>query len=133
MLALRRHAKAIAFIVLAVALVIVLHWEAQSSAHSAARNAANQIVASQRASCRAGNDLRRQLNLNIQNADAQRHVVISFLENASTARMANYTSSHLPADLTAAKQYAAEGEILENERRNILVPIRACAKVYPKQ
>ena len=126
---LQRYGKAVAMVALAVALVVALHITAQDSA----RNAANQIVASQRDSCHSGNKFRSQVNLNTAYANRERQVVIDFLDNAATARLANYNATHLLADLTASQQYADEAAVVRATVHSIHVPLRDCAKAYPKQ
>lgn len=98
----RKHGQLIAFCCLALFGGIAI----DQSAHSTAKQSAGVIYQSQLASCIRGNALRVEINSRVDTFNIEKSIVISFLTQAETARLANYKETHQPSDLEAAHGYA---------------------------
>lgn len=98
----KRRRTAIAVVVIALA----VGWAIQHSAQQTAQDAALITWHSQLKACDRGNDLRDKLNSKVIKAiGANRYVTSTFLSDAATARRANFKSTHLKSDNTAAFNY----------------------------
>ena len=116
----------------ALAAFVVLATFGGIALDRASSDQAATLYASQQRGCARGNVFRTSVNQRLANIEVEREAFLSLLTTAEAARYANYTVTHLPSDLKAAKEYGR----LETDVRTHVVfvpfPMVNCAKVYPK-
>lgn len=123
----RKRAALLAFVLLAVFSGVAINISAQNTA----RADALVVWRAQIKSCYRGNTLRREINRRVSAFDAERNVVIDFLEGAATARSASFKATHQKSDHVAAVKYAKDAGKLRKVHYGFS-PIVNCAVAIPK-
>lgn len=128
-----RYKGAIAFVFLAIVLIVVVNVTANHTAQQASRSAAVTVWKAQVRACeKYGNTLRQELNHSfIRAIQANKYVLTTFLNDAATARHSSYVHDHLASDLYAAQRYLG---LVQYDNQHIhIVPLTPidCHAAYP--
>jgi hypothetical protein len=128
-----KNRAVLAFIILAVVTVLAINASARHVARATASAAAGTLYQGQLASCERNDRLRVQINKRfVQNASKGEQVLVTFLDNAASARLANYNATHLAADKAAADEYARLADIARATVRYEPLQLINCKKVISK-
>jgi hypothetical protein len=121
---LRRNKQAIAFGIMAIAVIFALN--------SVINTTADHLYRDQIAACEQTKNVAIESNQRIPAARSSVHILRKFLVSARKARLAAYHRTHAPSDATAAKEYLGLIQSLDRGVHFAFVPIVNCQKIVRK-